>query len=127
MNTQAVEQIIDELGFTNASKCIDVTPENFKLLIKHASILIIDFWAPWCKPCIKVGKTIDQLAEKYAGTICFGRLNTDLYPNLSDQFELFTIPYFRAYKNGKFVGQFYGNVSKKKLIKAFEKLKNLQS
>ena len=38
---------------------------------------VIDLWAPWCAPCLKLSPTIDVLAREYEGRVKFYKVNVD--------------------------------------------------
>ena len=127
MTLRVVKQNIDSLTICETGKCIEARPENFEQLIKESldSILVIDFWAPWCKPCKKVGVILEELASEYSEAVKIAKMNIDLYP-LFNQFEIMALPYFRIYKNGKFIGHFNGSAPKKKFKAVFDKLLSLK-
>jgi thioredoxin 1 len=53
---------------------------------------VIDFWAPWCGPCRKVGPIIDELSKEYAGKVNFYKVNVDDEQELSEVFSIRSIP-----------------------------------
>ena len=65
---------------------------NFAELINKHQFLIVDFWAPWCGPCKMVSPIIDQLSKEYLERATFGKLNVDDNPNISNTFQIQSIP-----------------------------------
>jgi thioredoxin 1 len=53
---------------------------------------VIDFWAPWCGPCRKVGPIIDELSKEYAGKVNFYKVNVDDEQELAEVFNIRSIP-----------------------------------
>ena len=53
------------------------TDENTKELIESGQPLVIDFWATWCGPCMRLAPIIDQLATEYEGKVLIGKYNVD--------------------------------------------------
>lgn len=53
---------------------------------------IIDFWAPWCVPCKKLGPIVEQLATEYGDKIVVYKLNIDDEPEVSKYFKVGPIP-----------------------------------
>ncbi|KAG0045589.1 hypothetical protein BGZ83_009223 [Gryganskiella cystojenkinii] len=43
----------------------------------HERIVVMDFWASWCGPCIESGPEVSQMAEEFAGRVAFIGINND--------------------------------------------------
>ena len=70
---------------------ITLTKENFKQTIESNNFVIVDFWAPWCEPCMAFTPTFEAAAAANPG-IVFGMVNTETDPEISDYFEVAQIP-----------------------------------
>jgi len=72
-------------------------------------ISVFDFWASWCMPCVMMAPILDELAEKFKGKISFAKLNIDENPNLSEKFNVMSIPTLIIFKNGKEIERIVGS------------------
>ncbi|HSR01201.1 MAG TPA: thioredoxin family protein [Methylophilaceae bacterium] len=70
---------------------VKLTKENFKDTITNNDFVIVDFWAPWCDPCVNFTPTFESAAEKNPD-IVFGMVDTEADPEISDYFEVEKIP-----------------------------------
>ena len=70
---------------------VTLTKANFKDTIENNDFVIVDFWAPWCDPCVAFTPTFEAAAEKNPD-IVFGMVNTEADPEISDYFEVAQIP-----------------------------------
>ncbi len=104
------------------SKPVVLSDENFDQVLKDAPILLVDFWAVWCRPCQMVAPILEELAEKYKGQIWVGKLNVDENPQIAAKYGATSIPTFWAFKEGKPVGRFVGAYPKPAFVDVFEKL-----
>ena len=94
------------------------TDSNFDVEVKQSEKLtIVDFWAPWCGPCLALGPTIDAISKDYEGKINVGKVNVDENPNLSVEYGITSIPCVLFIKDGKIVDKQVGAAPKA----AFEK------
>jgi thioredoxin 1 len=64
---------------------------NFKETIEKNPFVIVDFWAPWCDPCVAFTPTFEATSEKNPD-IVFGMVNTETDPEISEYFEVNQIP-----------------------------------
>lgn len=89
------------------------TDANFETeVINSDKLTVVDFWAPWCGPCIALGPTIDALANEYAGQVNVGKVNVDENPNLSVNYGITSIPCVLFIKNGQIVDKQVGAAPK---------------
>lgn len=64
---------------------------NFKETIENNDFVIVDFWAPWCEPCVAFSPTFEAASAKNPD-IVFGMVNTETDPEISEYFEVNQIP-----------------------------------
>ena len=88
------------------------TDENTKELIESGQPLVIDFWATWCGPCMRLAPVIDQLATEYEGKVLIGKYNVDEESDMSTEFGIRSIPTLLFFKDGELKGQRIGGSSK---------------
>lgn len=80
----------------------NVTKENFKTEVLEAKTpVLVDFWAPWCGYCRRIGPAVDALAAEYAGKVAVGKVNVDEQPELAARFQIMSIPTLMVFKNGQ--------------------------
>ncbi|HRO43225.1 MAG TPA: thioredoxin [Flavipsychrobacter sp.] len=89
------------------------TDANFDSEVLQADKLsVIDFWAPWCGPCLALGPTIETLAKEYDGKVKIGKVNVDENPQLSINYGITSIPAVLFIKNGQVVDKQVGAAPK---------------
>lgn len=99
---------------------IELNAENFsKEVVQSDKLTIVDFWAQWCGPCKMLSPIIDELDKEYEGKVKICKVDTDANQELSNQFQIVSIPTVIFFKDGKQVDKFVGFKSKdavKKII-----------
>ena len=100
-----------------------LTDDNFGAEVLESKVpALVDFWAPWCGPCLKMNSVMAELAKEYKGQpIKFGALNTSENRKSSEKYKVERIPYFVIFKNGKAVEGIVGAISKEKLKQMIER------
>jgi thioredoxin 1 len=89
------------------------TDSNFETeVLKTDKLSMIDFWAPWCGPCLALGPTIETLAKEYDGKVNVGKVNVDENPQLSINYGITSIPAVLFIKGGQVVDKQVGAAPK---------------
>jgi thioredoxin 1 len=66
-----------------------------------AGPVVVDFWAPWCRPCHAIEQFLDELAESAAGRVSFAKLNIDEHPEIAVRYEVLSIPTVTLFEGGE--------------------------
>ena len=70
---------------------VTLTKKNFKETIESNPFVIVDFWAPWCEPCVNFTPVFEEAAKKNTDII-FGMVNTEADPEIAEYFQVEKIP-----------------------------------
>jgi thioredoxin 1 len=89
------------------------TDANFEAeVLNSEKLTVVDFWAPWCGPCLALGPTIEALATEYDGKVGIGKVNVDENPQLSVNYGITSIPAVLFIKGGQVVDKQVGAAPK---------------
>lgn len=77
------------------------TDENVNEIIASGKPVVIDFWATWCGPCVRLTPVIEELAKEYEGQVVIGKYNVDEEGDLSSKYRIMSIPTILFFKNGE--------------------------
>jgi thioredoxin 1 len=108
-----------------ASKNVqEFTTANWDQEVVHSEQpVMVDFWAPWCGPCRSLAPTIDALAEKYAGRIKVGKVNTDDNQDLAVKYGITSIPQVLFFKGSEQPKEkVVGAVPERELVKYIDRV-----
>jgi len=95
-----------------------VNGESFEQdVLSSESLVLVDFWAPWCGPCKMLAPLFEELNNEI-DDVEFVKLNVDNNPQQAARYRVASIPTLLAFKNGNVVGQLVGFRPKEE-IKAF--------
>lgn len=99
---------------------IELTKEKFNEFIKKG-VVLIDFHAHWCMPCVMMSPIVDAVSKKLKRKIKVGKINVDEAHELAQKYNVRSIPTFIIFKDGKVAEQFVGAVSRGELEKRIKK------
>ena len=107
----------------------DATNQTHELVLTDANfdteagkgVVLIDFWAPWCSPCLMQGPIIEKVAAAMAGQVKVGKCNVDEAPKTSERFGIRSIPSLIILKDNQEVERFVGVRQEAELVSALKK------
>ena len=100
------------------SKPIEVDDASFeKKVLQSKTPVLVDFWAPWCRPCLMAAPVLEELAKEYANKITFAKLDVDQNAQTAAKYNIMAIPNLIIFKEGKPVSQIVGYKPKEELKK----------
>ncbi len=96
---------------------IGVNETNFeKEVLQSDKLVLVDFWAPWCGPCLMIAPTVEQIAEEYKDVLKVVKLNTDENPAIAARYGIRGIPTLGIFKGGEMVDAIVGAVPKRMIV-----------
>ena len=81
-------------------------------LAQEGKYVLVDFWAPWCTYCRRIGPAYEKIAPEYGDKLIVGKVNIDDEPGLASQEQIEVIPTLVLYRGGKAVASIGAPVSK---------------
>ena len=104
------------------SNALDINDTTFEQeVLNSAELTVVDFWAPWCGPCRKLGPVLDEVAQEFEGKIKVVKLNTDENLKTAKEFSVSGLPTLLIFKDGKAVERLVGLMPKTSIVSNIEK------
>ncbi|MDE0807200.1 MAG: thioredoxin [Longimicrobiales bacterium] len=96
----------------DGNKVVEFTDANFDEMINDSDkLIIVDFWATWCGPCVALGPVVEELAEKCADqNVTVGKLNVDENQIITAKYAIRSIPAILFFKGQEVVDTVVGAV-----------------
>ncbi len=94
---------------------INLTEANFNETTENNPIVIVDFWAPWCGPCVQFGPIFEETSNEYPD-ITFAKVNTEEEQGIAGHFNIQSIPTVMIIREGIIVFLQAGMLPKEALV-----------
>ena len=99
----------------------NINDMNFtKEVIEEGLPVLVDFWAVWCGPCLRLAPVVEQIAKEHKGKLKVCKLNVDEAPETAARYEIMSIPTLAIFKKGKEVKRIIGALPKSDLDAAIK-------
>jgi thioredoxin 1 len=100
-----------------------VTDSDFRELVLEADgIVVVDFWAPWCGPCIQMAPGLEAFSEANEERVKVFKLDADDNPKTAEKYGIRSVPTLIFFKNGEPIFVSRGAMSQASLQKKLEEL-----
>jgi thioredoxin 1 len=103
---------------------VALTAENFDEATGKDGIVLVDFWASWCGPCVRFAPTYERSSEKHPD-ITFGKVDTEAEQALAAKFDIRSIPTIMAVRDGVIVFSQPGALPESALENLIEQVQKL--
>ncbi len=103
------------------SQPIEVDDASFEQkVLKSKTPVLVDFWAPWCRPCLMAAPVLEELASEYADKITFAKIDVDQNVQTAAKYGIMAIPNLIIFKNGEPISNIVGFKPKAELKKSLD-------
>ena len=96
---------------------LELNDENFKQeVLESESLVLVDFWAPTCPPCLFMGPIVEEIAKEFEGKVKVGKLDVSENQETPERYGIRGIPTFVIFKNGQATETIVGARPKQDLV-----------
>ena len=95
---------------------VAVTDATFEQEVTQSQgLVLVDFWATWCGPCLAIAPMLEALAKDYAGRVKIVKVDTDANQATAGKFNIRSIPSLLFFKDGKHIDSVIGTLPRSAL------------
>ena len=100
----------------------EINDSNFDNIINDTDkIVIVDFWAPWCGPCIKMTPVLEQIQNEMQDYVKIVKINADENTKKATEYGVFSLPSLLLFKGGETKEVMVGMMPKSSVISNINK------
>ncbi len=104
------------------SNAVDIDDSTFeKEVLNSDMVTVVDFWAPWCGPCRKLGSVLDEIAEEFQGKVKVVKMNTDENLKIATEYRISSLPSVYIFKDGEAKETMVGLMPKSAIVSNIQK------
>ncbi|HEY8285089.1 MAG TPA: thioredoxin [Chloroflexota bacterium] len=97
-------------------------PQRLTTVLAGSEPVLVDFWAPWCKPCLLLERSLDELGIVYEGKLTMVKVNLEDHPDVAGSYGVSSLPTLLFFKGGQEVYRAIGALPKTKIDTVIQKV-----
>jgi len=86
----------------------------------NSTPVVVDFWAPWCEPCLMLEPILDELAAEYSGHWKLAKINIDEQTDVAKEYHIMSVPSTCIFYKGEIIARYNGLMWKNDFAKWLE-------
>jgi len=109
----------------DAVAAVEVSERSFEHLVLACSTVmpvVVDFWAPWCQPCLALAPLLEAATDARKGQVVLAKVDVDLCPQLWKRYEVRNIPAIKAFRDREVVAELVGMQPREVVERFFDAL-----
>ena len=91
---------------------INLNEKEFNSNMQEGKVMLVDYWAPWCGYCRRIGPAYEKVAQEQEGRLVVAKLNIDEAPLVASAEQIEVIPTLVLYRDGKAIASIVAPESK---------------
>ena len=93
-----------------ADKAVEHTSGRFLEQVNRTDdvLVLVDFWATWCGPCVMMAPELESVKKQWGDQLVILKVDVDQNPQLSQFFNISSIPQVRIFRSGRYLTGFSG-------------------
>jgi len=105
-----------------AKNTVEINDETFDSEVRNEErAVLVDFWAPWCTPCLMVAPVLEKIAGDLADKLKVCKLNIDDNQKTASEFGVMSIPTMIIFKEGKERDRIIGALGESEITRRIKK------
>jgi thioredoxin 1 len=98
---------------------LEINDENFDKILTLHNVLVVDFWATWCRPCKMFSPILEEISKE--NNIWIAKIDVDQNPIQASKYNITSVPTTIIFENGKEVKKILGAKPKHQMIEELNK------
>ena len=94
---------------------MNMNTEQFRNMMNEGKAMLVDYWAPWCVYCRRIGPAYEKIAQQYGDRLVVAKINIDEEPVIAHAERIEVIPTLVLYEGGQAVASIVAPESKAKI------------
>lgn len=104
-----------------SDKIVYLSSESFEEEVLKSDLpTLVDFWAPWCGPCVMMAPILEEAASEWEGKLKICKLNVDDAMDIARSYQIQSIPTMMLFENGEVAKRIVGARPKKAFVEEFQ-------